>query len=297
MSLSDYTGSNLVFIVGCPRSGTTYLQKLLASHPQVHSGWESYVFAWYLGPLLRNWDLKEHYNAPSGERRRIGLHTYLGEQEFQELLKEFIRAMMKNVPKGDIFLEKTPRHSLWIPEIVRLLPDAKFINIIRDCRDVVASLLAASKTWGEDVLTRHTFSATKLWTKYVRAVEKSRELVPKENFIEIRYEELRRDPANKLALLSQFLNLNWNDSDLREAVEKNDIKQAITTGGTQLVATQAESANASSSSGFKYSEVSFIRKGKPGSWKEDLRFYQKWQIWLLARSTMESVGYPWKYPW
>jgi hypothetical protein len=293
MSLDNYTGGNLVFIVGCPRSGTTYLQKLLASHPRVHSGWESYVFAWYLGPVLRNWDQKERLSAPNGKMRRIGLHSYMEEQEFHRHLKQLIKSMMKDTQEGDIFLEKTPRHSLWIPEIIRLLPDARFINIIRDGRDVVASILAASKSWGEE-LSHHTYSAARLWAKYVRAVERSRELVPKDNFYEIRYEDLRRDALGSLISLSRFLKLDWDSSKIREAIERNDVRQTRETGGTYLGPTNGQFANISV---FKYPKVSFIRKGEPGSWKTDLRFHQKWQVWLLARSTMADVGYPWKFPW
>lgn len=295
MSLRDHTGQNLVFIVGCPRSGTTYLQKLLASHPKVHSGWESYIFAWYLGPLLKTWREKEHADALPGEMRRMGVHSYLQEREFRGLAKGFFEAMIGDLPEGHIFLEKTPAHSLWIREIVDLFPDARFINIIRDARDVVASLLAASRTW-ENRFTRHTYSAARLWTRYVQAVERARDLVPRENFFDIRYEDLRRGPVQKLALLSQFLSLEWSEDAIREAVAKNDIQQALETGGTQLVPSKSESSTKPGTV-YKYAEATFIRKGKPGSWRSDLRFYQKWQVWLFAKSTMAASGYIWRYPW
>ena len=46
-------GSNLVFLVGCPRSGTTWLQRLLAGHPDVHTGQESNLFKDYISPQMR----------------------------------------------------------------------------------------------------------------------------------------------------------------------------------------------------------------------------------------------------
>src|SRR5487761_521145 len=125
MSFSDHSGRNLVFIVGCPRSGTTYLQKLLASHSKIHSGWESYVFAWYLGPVLKTWREKEHADALPGEMRRMGVHSYLQEEEFRHRLRGFFETMVGDLPEGHLFLEKTPAHSLWIREIVELFPDAR----------------------------------------------------------------------------------------------------------------------------------------------------------------------------
>jgi aminoglycoside phosphotransferase (APT) family kinase protein len=46
----------MVFLVGCPRSGTTWHQKLLASHPRIRSGEESHFFSLYVGPQLRAWN-------------------------------------------------------------------------------------------------------------------------------------------------------------------------------------------------------------------------------------------------
>jgi Sulfotransferase family len=296
MTIPDYSGRDLVFIVGCPRSGTTYLQKLIASQPRIHTGWESYLFAWYLGPLLRNWGQREHSDAAPGEMRRIGLHTYMQEEEFHRVAKELIKSMIGQLPEGDIFLEKTPAHSLWIPEIMELLPDARFINIIRDARDVVASILAASKTWGKDSLTHHAFTSAKLWSKYVQAVEKGRILVPKENFLDIRYEDLQSHPVENLQALRNFLNIEWSDTEIQNAVTKNEIQQSIKTGGTQITTNKTDAPKISEND-YKFAETSFVRKGKPGSWKTDLRFYQKWQVWLFARKTMARSGYPWNYPW
>src|SRR5205085_953700 len=51
----DYAGANLLFVVGCPRSGTTWIQRLLATHPCVRTGQESDLFDLYIGPQLRTW--------------------------------------------------------------------------------------------------------------------------------------------------------------------------------------------------------------------------------------------------
>jgi hypothetical protein len=295
MSLNDFTGQNLVFIIGCPRSGTTYLQKLLASHENVHTGWESYVFAWYLGPLIRNWREKDHVASLSDEVRRKGLGSYLQEKRFYELARGFVVSMVGNLPKGHLFVEKTPEHSLWIPEIVELLPESRFINIIRDGRDVVASLLATSRTWGKRWAPRYAFTNATLWVKYVQAIEKARQLVRKENFFDIKYEDLCANPVEKLESLSRFLKLQWDDTNLREAVKENDLQQARRTGGTHLMPGSQEFANLSGKV-FQDPE-GFIRKGQPGAWKKDLKFYEKWQVWLIAHRTMGAAGYPWKYPW
>jgi hypothetical protein len=286
-------GRNLVFIVGCPRSGTTYLQKLLASHPSVHSGWESYVFAWYVGPLIRNWLERERLEE-SDEIRGKGLHAYLNDEEFRRLTKNFVSAMVGDLPDGALFLEKTPEHSLWIQEIVSLFPESRFINLTRDGRDVVASLLATSRTWGSGWASRYAFNAAKMWVRYTNAIQRDRHIVPSENFIDIKYEELRKEPFDSLAKLARFMKVDWSDSDIRRAVEKNDLRQAVLTGGTQLLPKNDELKG----SGRIFKDPKgFIRKGEPGSWRTDLKFYEKWQVWLFARKTLSERGYSWRYPW
>lgn len=80
----------------------------------------------------------------------IGLGGYFREDEFLKNLKEYMlvlmRPMIGNLKPDEIFIEKTPNHALFIPEIIELLPNCKIVRILRDGRDTVASLVAASKT-------------------------------------------------------------------------------------------------------------------------------------------------------
>src|SRR6185437_13587512 len=103
----DYTGENLVFVVGCPRSGTTWVQRLLATHPCVRTGQESDLFDIYVGPQLRAWQL-----------------------ELTEYLLRLLAPMIAELKPGELFVEKTPSHILYLPEIHKLLPAARFVNVL-----------------------------------------------------------------------------------------------------------------------------------------------------------------------
>ena len=122
----NLAGTNLAFIVGCPRSGTTWLQRLLAAHPQIKTGQESQLFD-YVGPQLRAW--KKNLNSGADGRGGTGLACYLDEREFLAILKKYLglllAPMLKGLQPGQIFLEKTPGHALFVPEIAELLPQAK----------------------------------------------------------------------------------------------------------------------------------------------------------------------------
>ncbi|MBC7232372.1 MAG: sulfotransferase [Chloroflexi bacterium] len=218
----DYNGENLVFIVGCPRSGTTYLQRLIAAHPKVHTGQESDIFDLYVGPLLRTWRRElQNYSGRGG----VGLACYLREDEFIAILKEFLlnllRPMLKELGPGEIFLEKTPSHALFIPEIHELLPKARFIHILRDPRDVVASLLAVARSWGKAWAPKNAALAAFLWRRHLQAVNRARLLLPGDQFFEVRYEQLWENPIDTLKQVSHFIGLEWSVEEIKVAVETN----------------------------------------------------------------------------
>jgi hypothetical protein len=58
-----------VFLVGCPRSGTTWVQRLLACHPGIATGQESNLFEMYIGPQLRSC-LDQAMQRPAGTGKR-----------------------------------------------------------------------------------------------------------------------------------------------------------------------------------------------------------------------------------
>src|SRR5919201_5205098 len=114
-----FCGESLVCIVGCPRSGTTWVQRLLASHPRVRTGQESDVFDLYVGPQLRAW--RQEADARSSGRGGVGLACYWREEDFLRVLKDYavqlLQPMVGGLEPGEVFVEKTPSQVLYIPEI------------------------------------------------------------------------------------------------------------------------------------------------------------------------------------
>src|ERR671934_777469 len=105
----SFSGANLVCIVGCPRSGTTWLQRLLAGHPNVRTGQESDVFDIYVGPQLRAW--RRELDPTSSGRGGVGLACYFDEQTFLGILtpyaRELLEPMLANLRPGELFAGKT----------------------------------------------------------------------------------------------------------------------------------------------------------------------------------------------
>ena len=140
----------LVFIVGCARSGTTWLQQLLSQSPNVATGPETHLFSSYLRSLEDTW-----------HRRKgtyVGLSHLITEDELAEWTRSFAELCLGRIADARagarIVVEKTPKHGEYGADILRLFPEAFFIHIIRDPRAVVPSLRAASRSWGSSLGSR-----------------------------------------------------------------------------------------------------------------------------------------------
>jgi len=154
------------FIVGCPRSGTTLLQSLLASHSAILSFPESKFFV-HLLPAKN--DPKWRSLLGLGMRRtRPQCHMFFKEIGYPELsdrapkipfLKShtsyFVNSLdeVARQQEKTFWIEKTPDHLEHVNYIETAIPKAKFIHIVRNGRDVIASLYDLSQRypnfWGK----------------------------------------------------------------------------------------------------------------------------------------------------
>jgi hypothetical protein len=285
----DYEGHNLLFVVGCPRSGTTWVQRLLASHPQVRTGQESNLFMHYVGDQLRNWR-----GEAEEVRGGMGLSCYFTEAEFLLILKTYLvtllHPMVGNLAPGELFLEKSPSHGRYLPEILELLPQARVIHVLRDGRDVISSLLASDE-WLSSWAPRDAVQAAGWWTGNVKTIRDSLAKWPRNQFHEIRYESLSRTPVEVLRGCADFLGLEWDPRDIASAVDANHASKARANGGGTPIPLSGEVAKRSGPTVVE--PKGFIRKAVPGGWKDDLNLFEKFRVWRAAHKLMDELGYHW----
>jgi hypothetical protein len=113
---------NVAFIIAAPRSGTTFLEEVFNDHPAVAS-WHEPYFIW------------EQFNSRLDS-------DYLDETHVTERSERFIRAEFSNflAKSGkSLVLEKTPTNAFKIRFMHRVFPEAKWIHLYRDGRNVVSS--------------------------------------------------------------------------------------------------------------------------------------------------------------
>jgi hypothetical protein len=201
-----------VFVVGCPRSGTTLLQCLLAAHPRMLSFPESHFFARIL-PLPER--------QREQQLRSFSRAAGLGPLEWDvprhgRDAAAYIRAFIKLLDRAaalqgrDIWVEKSPIHVRHIDTITEHVGKAKFVHIVRNPVDVIASLNRVGKEFPETWTRTHSLEVCKRrWLKDVHCSLQFR-THPDHHFL--RYENLVTHPSEVLGGVCSFLEVAYVES-------------------------------------------------------------------------------------
>jgi len=104
------------------------------------------------------------------------------------------------------YADKSPNYVLTMPVIARLLPEARFLHIVRDGRDVALSLLAIAE-WGPTTVP----DAALWWKKRLRAGRRAGRRLGARRYLEVRYEDLVHAPEPVLRTVCVFLDLEFDE--------------------------------------------------------------------------------------
>ena len=222
-----------LFIVGCPRSGTTLLRRLVDTHPLVAVIDE---MRWIASFFERREGLTpEGLVTPDLVDRLLAYDRFatleISREQLGRLIDtsdpvpypNFVSAIfdLYGQAQGKSLVgDKTPRYVRRIPTLHALWPEAKFVHLIRDGRDVCMSAISWSRayklarrssTWTEDPIT----TAAVWWEWHVRlGREDGGSLAPK-LYHEVSYEELVSRPAKTCETLCDFLDVPYDDAMLK----------------------------------------------------------------------------------
>lgn len=266
------------FVVGCPRSGTTWLQMLLSQHPAVATTWETHLFDGYLAGLQAAWD------RGAATRRKVGLPAVLTEDQFTTLCADFARGVMQHIeqakPGAKVVVEKTPAHVLHVSLIVKLLPEAHFIHLVRDPRAAVASLCAAGRTWRRSWASDDPVENARRWVRDVSAGREIGSLTDRNTTV--KYEALL-EPTGWRVLQELFneMGLEADDDFCRRAVAECTIDRLRKKREQDFKSLGVPSADAAQS----------FRKGKADSWTGELSTRDVEAIEYIAGELMRECGY------
>lgn len=222
-----------VFIVGCPRSGTTLLQSILLTNSSIISFPESHFFVHL---FKRRTDFQKRFNLASNYSRS-GFANFIRESGYQDIQPNIPRyaltlgqhtqvftktldGIAQNQQKS-IWIEKTPDHVNFIEFIEAYVRDALFIHIVRNGPDVVASLFDVTQKYPRD--WEGPWKVERCLSKWTTCVQNAYKHLHKPNHLMIKYETLVNDLASASQELSNFIgaDLHTNISTDRRDAFKN----------------------------------------------------------------------------
>ena len=167
---SDNSSLRLLSIIGLGHGGTTLLATILGAHPNTHL--VDRETKWFLGL------------GPFAIRRENNARRAMSEANFP--------------PETQFLIEKTPRHVFRIPYIHRLFPSARFVVMVRDPRDLVASIATRIGDWqGAMFRVRLDFAAIN-------------RIKHRPDVLVVRYEDLVRDFETTIRRVSAHVGLEFD---------------------------------------------------------------------------------------
>ena len=268
---------NLLFVGGCPRSGTTLVKRILDAHSQIYCGPE-------FGQLP---NLCGQYATMQKGIRAERISAYATEAELQAAFREFILRFAQTPLKKSgkrYFAEKTPDNLLVFYTLFELFPEARFIHVVRNPLDVVASYLKVGRRGDKESVQFPQFHsahfAARTWLKKVNTLWGHKDGFDdpafRKNYLEIKYEDLVRQPETEIAKLCAWLGVAFEP------------EQVISSSGKKLEGDPA------SLGGVFYTEAEYYRPiddSAVGSYQQHLTRAEIRDVVNVAGPLMVEKGY------
>ena len=232
-AVSGTVSNPFVFALGCPRSGTTLLRRLLNAHgqlavPKAETHWIPKFFAKGRGltpdgqvqaafiDVLLDYDRFRKFGIGRSELEGIiGGREAMPYAEFVAGLFDLYGARRGKRLVGD----KTPGYVRFMPVLHELFPQARFIHLVRDGRDVALSMLNWNRlhktagrigSFADDPVT----TTALFWEWLVRLGLEAAEDLPARHCLLVRYESLIAETGRCCEEMCDFLGLAWDPAML-----------------------------------------------------------------------------------
>ena len=193
-----------VFLLGFPRSGTTLLEKVLAGHPDIST----------LPEVDHLAAAEEHLLADDASLQALAT---LAPSQARALREDYWRNVAASVAvplAGRILVDKMPLHTVALPLIARLFPDAKVLFALRDPRDVVLSCFRRRFQVNAAMFEFLTLEGAARYYDAVMGLARSyRELLPLQ-LHEVRHEAMVADLEGEARKVLGFIGADWNSAIL-----------------------------------------------------------------------------------
>ena len=214
-----------VFIIGMPRSGTTLIEQILASHPQIFAAGELTL-------------LEQITDAVGRTTPRSLLFPHfvpdMSARQFRELGSRYIEKLLPRAPGALRIVDKMPANFLYAGLIHLALPDAVIIHAVRDPVDTCVSCFSVHFTKGQP----HTYDLSELGRyhrRYHQLMAHWHAVLPPGRIMDVRYEELVDDLEGVARRIIARCGLSWDPRCLAFHRNRRPVRTASATQVRQPV--------------------------------------------------------------
>ena len=204
-----------IFILGLPRSGSTLIEQILASHSQVEGTRELPDIS-LLGRRLTK-------SKPPGIKYPDAV-KHMTDEEKTEYGESYLETSKRYRTDKPRFIDKMPNNFAHIGFIKTILPNAKIINAKRhpldSCVSSFKQLFYKGQSWSYDL-----FEIGEYYLEYERMMDHWHSLYPGEIY-DIQYENIVNNQEDESRALIQYCGLDWEDSCLRFYENKRSVNTA-----------------------------------------------------------------------
>ena len=207
-----------IFILGMPRSGTTLIEQIISSHPDVYGADELNTLPGIITKYIK------------GEDTNISeeLINKLDREKLLLIGNEYVDEIKQLSTKSINITDKLPVNFKWIGLIKMILPNCKIVHCTRNSKDTCLSIYKNFFVNEELNYAYNLDEIVSYYNKYLDLMKHWHKILP--NFIfDIKYENLVNNPTGEIKNLIKTLGLKWNSKCLKFYQNKRSIKTASDT--------------------------------------------------------------------
>ena len=217
-----------VFIVGMPRSGTTLMERIIASHPLAAGAGELSTMAELAGKILSPDSRGLKFTRPK---------LNITADQARAYAQEYLDVLSRCDSDAQRVVDKMPANFSYIGLIHALFPNATIIHAVRHPLDTCLSCYFQSFThirWASDLAT-----IGRIYALYRQTMDHWQRVLPQGRIIEVQYEELVRDPQTHARRLLEACRLEWDPGVLEFFRDKTSIRTASLAQARQPIYTSS----------------------------------------------------------
>jgi tetratricopeptide (TPR) repeat protein len=215
LEVKSQTSNRPIFIVGMPRSGTSLVEKIIASHSDVHGAGElDYMFA--LGT--------SRFLGESNNYQFQSLDSYAPET-FEAVGKDYLEMIGRLDDQAARVTDKMPFNMMMVGLIRIALPNAKIIHCVRDARDTCLSILKQNFTTGNYRFAYNQKTVAQFHNLYRRLMAHWHATMPGDIY-DVSYESLTHNPEAEIRSLLAACDLEFQERCVDFSKSKAVVKTA-----------------------------------------------------------------------